>query len=118
MRSNDNNNPEKKGRGHTHTNMTGTRRWLLGRPVMLCWLLLVAVAHFISAMEQLSAGMESFIFFFGGGGSVVSPSATPPLSPLQVQNVFYCFQSDVRESQKRIEMSAMGYDEDKQAGHL
>lgn len=47
----------KKGRGHTHTNMTGTRRWLLGRPVMLCWLLLVAVAHFISAMEQLSAGM-------------------------------------------------------------
>ena len=47
---------EKRGED-THTNMTGTRRWLLGRPVMLCWLLLVAVAHFISAMEQLSAGM-------------------------------------------------------------
>lgn len=37
---------------------------------------------------------------------------------LFIFHFFYGRQSDVRESQKRIEMSAMGYDEDKQAGHL
>lgn len=36
--------------------MAGTRRWSC-RPVMLCWLWMVAAVHLISAMEQLNAGM-------------------------------------------------------------
>ncbi|KAK4008973.1 hypothetical protein OUZ56_014091 [Daphnia magna] len=40
--------------------MAGTRRWSC-RPVMLCWLWMVAAVHLISAMEQLNAESQKRI---------------------------------------------------------